>query len=120
MKTVMESETKIQMKNQMKTDMKTMPAGKFKAQCLAVMDEVQARRVSVLVTKNGRPVAKMVPLEIPEGEDPLDAFLFPGKVEIFGDILAPIHTDAENEEFFERSAQQLGSARQSSSAGQLK
>jgi len=44
-----------------------MAAGKFKAQCLAVMDEVQRKRVPVLVTKNGKPVAKLVPLDIPEG-----------------------------------------------------
>jgi prevent-host-death family protein len=87
--------------------MRTMAAGKFKAQCLAVMDEVQAKRVPVLVTKNGKPVAKLVPLDIPEDEDPLDAFLFPGKIEILGDIMSPIYTDEENEEFFERSAEQL-------------
>jgi antitoxin (DNA-binding transcriptional repressor) of toxin-antitoxin stability system len=68
---------------------------------------VQSRREPVLVTKNGKPVAKMVPLDIPEGEDPLDAFRFPGKVEIVGDIMAPLYTDAEWEEFFEQSMEQL-------------
>lgn len=87
--------------------MRTMAAGKFKAQCLAVMDEVQAKRESVIVTKNGRPVAKVIPLDLPEGEDPLEAFRFPGKIEIVGDIMAPIYTDEENEAFFERSAAQL-------------
>jgi prevent-host-death family protein len=86
----------------MKTAMKTMPAGKFKAQCLAVMDEVQRKRVPVLVTKNGKPVAKLVPLDIPDGEDPLDAFHFPG-IEIVGDITKPIYTDEQWEEFFEQS-----------------
>jgi prevent-host-death family protein len=83
--------------------MKTMGAGEFKAKCLAVMDEVQTKRIQVLVTKNGKPVAKLVPLELAEDEDPLAAFRFPGKVEIHGDIMAPIYSDAENEEFFERS-----------------
>ncbi len=86
--------------------MKTMAAGKFKAQCLAVMDEVQLKREPVLVTKNGKPVAKLVPLDLPD-EDPLDAFRFPGKIEIVGDIMAPIYTDEELDEFFERSADQL-------------
>lgn len=86
--------------------MRTMAAGKFKAQCLAVMDEVQAKRESVVVTKNGKPVAKLVPLDLPEGEDPLDAFYF-GKIEIVGDIMAPVYTDQEWEEFFEASAAQL-------------
>ena len=41
--------------------MKKMPAGKFKAQCLTVMKEVRATREPVLITKRGRPVAKLVP-----------------------------------------------------------
>lgn len=86
--------------------MRTMAAGKFKAQCLAVMDEVQAKRVPVLLTKNGKPVAKLIPLDLKEGEDPLDAFYF-GKIEIVGDIMAPLYTDEEYEEFFEASAAQL-------------
>jgi prevent-host-death family protein len=83
-----------------------MAAGKFKAQCLAVMDEVQAKRVPVLVTKNGKPVAKLVPIDLPEGEDPLDAFYF-GKIEIVGDIMKPIYSDKEWEQFFEESAREL-------------
>jgi prevent-host-death family protein len=65
---------------------RTMAAGKFKAQCLAVLDEVEKKRTSVTVTKNGRPVAKMVPLELEE--DPLRAFLVGGTVE--GDIVSPV------------------------------
>jgi prevent-host-death family protein len=83
-----------------------MAAGKFKAQCLAIMDEVQAKRIPVLVTKNGKPVAKLVPVELPEGEDPLDAFYF-GKIEIAGDIMKPIYTDKERDRFFEESAREL-------------
>jgi prevent-host-death family protein len=78
--------------------MRTMPAGQFKATCLAVMDEVQAKREPVIVTKNGKPVAKMVPLDVPEKADPLDAFYF-GKIEIVRDIMAPLYSDAEYEEF---------------------
>ena len=39
--------------------MRTMAAGKFKATCLALLDEVETKRECVTVTKNGRPVAKM-------------------------------------------------------------
>jgi len=88
--------------------MRTIGAAKFKAQCLGLLDEVQAKREPVLVTKNGKPVAKLVPLDLAEDEDPLDRFLFPGgKIEIVGDILGPLYTDEEYEEFFERSAEQL-------------
>ncbi len=78
--------------------MRTMAAGKFKAQCLAVMDEVQAKREPVLVTKNGKPVAKMVPI-LNDEEDPIFGF-YKGKIEIVGDIMAPIYTDAEYEQFY--------------------
>lgn len=87
--------------------MRTMAAGKFKAHCLAVMDEVQAKREPVMLTKNGKPVAKLVPLDLPKDVDPLDAFRFPGTIEIVGDIMAPLYTDEEYEEFFEASAAQL-------------
>jgi prevent-host-death family protein len=85
--------------------MRTMQAGQFKAKCLAVMDEVQAKREPVLLTKNGKPVAKLVPLEAED--DPLEAFRFPGKIEIVGDIMAPLYSDEEYEQFFERSVRQL-------------
>ncbi len=69
--------------------MRTIAAGKFKATCLAVMDEVQAKREQVIITKNGRPVAKMVPVETEE--DPLAVFRFAkGKITIHGDIVGPI------------------------------
>ena len=66
--------------------MRTIAAGKFKAQCLALLDEVEAKRECVTVTKNGRPMAKMVPLDLEE--DPLKAFFIGG--EIVGDIMAPV------------------------------
>ena len=53
--------------------MKTMGAGLFKVHCLAVMDEVQAKRESVLITKRGRPVAKLVPAD--QGTDEIYNFL---------------------------------------------
>ena len=52
--------------------MKTMGAAKFKAQCLAVISEVQTKREPVLVTENGKPVAKIVPADTED--DPLAIF----------------------------------------------
>ena len=67
--------------------MKKMAAGAFKVHCLAVMDEVQAKRESVLITKRGKPVAKLVPAE----ELRTTAFdSLKGKIEIVGDIVSPI------------------------------
>ena len=43
--------------------MKKMAAGSFKIHCLAVMDEVQAKRETVVITKRGKPVAKLIPAD---------------------------------------------------------
>ncbi len=37
-------------------------ASDFKARCLALLDEVAQTRTSIVVTKRGRPVARLVPL----------------------------------------------------------
>src|ERR1700726_3470673 len=42
--------------------MKKMAAGSFKVHCLAVMDEVQAKHETFVITKHGKPVAKLVPV----------------------------------------------------------
>jgi hypothetical protein len=62
--------------------MKKMAAGAFKANCLAVMDEVQAKHETVLITKHGKLV--------PAGPQVDDIFGFlRGKVTITGDVLSP-------------------------------
>ena len=67
--------------------MKTIAAAQFKAHCLKVMDEVHAKRKPVLITKRGKPLAKLVPAE----EKPDDIFgSLAGKIEILGDIVSPI------------------------------
>jgi prevent-host-death family protein len=66
--------------------MKKMAAGSFKANCLAVMDEVQAKHETVVITKRGKPVAKLVPLNTETDE--IYNFLA-GKGTITGDIVPP-------------------------------
>jgi prevent-host-death family protein len=72
--------------------MKKMAAGEFKVHCLAVMDEVQAKREAVLITKRGKPVAKLVPVE--KEKDDIFGF-FAGKGKITGDIVSPALTPEE-------------------------
>jgi prevent-host-death family protein len=68
--------------------MRSVPAGTFKAQCLALMDEVQATHEPVVITKRGKPVAKLVPVETEEKDDLFG--LWKGKVKITGDIVSPV------------------------------
>lgn len=44
---------------------RTMMASRFKAECLAVLDQVQRMKITVTVTKHGKPIARVVPLEDP-------------------------------------------------------
>jgi prevent-host-death family protein len=66
--------------------MKTMAAGSFKAHCLAVMDEVQAKREAIVITKRGKPVVKLVPADAEK--DDIYGFL-KGKGKITGDVISP-------------------------------
>ncbi len=42
---------------------RSIPAGRFKAECLALLDDVAQSNVEIVVTKRGRPVARVVPVE---------------------------------------------------------
>jgi prevent-host-death family protein len=64
-----------------------MPAGEFKAQCLAVMDAVLKSGEPVLITKHGKPVAKLVPAD-PQSDEIFGYMA--GKVRIVGDIVSPV------------------------------
>lgn len=61
--------------------MKTMAAAKFKEQCLAVLDSVDAE--GIIITKHGKPVAKLVPIE---AESAALIGKLRGRIRIKGDI----------------------------------
>jgi prevent-host-death family protein len=72
--------------------MKKMAAGSFKTNCLAVMDEVYAKRETVVITKHGKPVAKLVPIQ--SETDEIFSFLV-GKGTITGDVVSPAASPEE-------------------------
>lgn len=43
---------------------RTIMASRFKAECLAILDQVDEMKVSYTITKHGRPVAKVVPADV--------------------------------------------------------
>jgi len=45
-------------------------ASRFKAECLAILDQVEQLKMSVTITKHGRPIARLVPLEDAPGVAP--------------------------------------------------
>lgn len=63
-----------------------IPAGEFKARCLRLMDQVARSGRPLVITKHGRPVAKLVPISPGEPE----FGCMKDSTRIIGDIVAPI------------------------------
>jgi prevent-host-death family protein len=64
---------------------RTIAAGKFKAECLALLNKVAETGETYVVTKRGRPVAEVVPIGKSARPRPLR-----GSVTIHGDIVGPV------------------------------
>ena len=68
--------------------MQTMPISNFKAHALRVLDNLSKSKESIIVTKRGKPLVKIIPFESPEKKQ------IPGLLadtNVFeGDILSPI------------------------------
>lgn len=71
---------------------KTISATELKAHCARVIDEVARHRGSVLVTRRGRPVAMLVPVD---DERPAVFGFARGCISVRGDLLAPIDAEWE-------------------------
>ena len=63
-------------------------AGKFKAECLKIMDDVRAKKYTIIITKRNKPIAKLVPLE--EENHSLLFGKMKGTALIKGDLIQPI------------------------------
>ena len=66
--------------------MKTMAAGKFKAQCLALIDQVAQNHETLVITKYGKPLVKVVPFT----QKDLETKPLKGLATYIGDIVSPI------------------------------
>lgn len=70
----------------------TIKASEFKAKCLKLMDDVAEGDYEIVITKNGRPVSRLVPYR----ERPKSLFgIDRGRIEIIGDIIEPINVEWE-------------------------
>ena len=67
--------------------MKTIAAGEFKARCLTLMEDVRSTREPLIITKRGKPVAKLVP-----ADDDKDDFIgrLEGVFRVVGDVESPM------------------------------
>lgn len=76
---------------------KTIAAGKFKQGCLALLDEVARTHRPLIITKRGKPVARLVPLEDERAleEQVLDGLRGRGRTLVSeAELLAPSSKDA--------------------------
>jgi prevent-host-death family protein len=68
----------------------TVPVTEFKAKCLRLLDDVQSKGDRIVITKRGRPVARVVRVE---DTKPKLRGTWKGQVKILGDIVN-FHDDA--------------------------
>ncbi len=81
-------------------------ATEFKAKCLKLIDEVAQTHEPLVVTKRGKPVAKVVPIEPEADQEPSYFGCMAGTIEIVGDIIEPIEQEwaamtGEEDEFYQ-------------------
>ena len=71
---------------------KTVKASEFKAKCLQYMEEVKETGDEILITKNGEPVSRLVPVK----HKPKTLFgAHRGKIAVKGDIVSPLDIEWE-------------------------
>ncbi|HEY9786925.1 MAG TPA: type II toxin-antitoxin system Phd/YefM family antitoxin [Candidatus Obscuribacterales bacterium] len=76
----------------MKSRVRHIGAGEFKAKCLQLMDEVGKSRKPIVITKRGKPIAKLVPCD----DEPETLFgCMKGSVKAYGNIVDPIDVEWE-------------------------
>lgn len=68
-----------------------IPAGEFKAKCLKLLDEVSEKRTTLVITKRGKPVARVEPVK---GNESLFGAM-KGSVLYMGDILSSVDAEWE-------------------------
>ena len=70
--------------------MRTIPATRFKAECLQLLDDVAQSGETIIVTKRGKPVARLLPLAPPESLEGSVTFLVDDE-----EFIAPLFPDYE-------------------------
>lgn len=69
-----------------------MAAGQFKTRCLQLMEDVQREKKQIIITKRGKPVAKLVPVD--EQSQSLFGYM-QGSITSVGNIIDPVEADWE-------------------------
>ena len=73
--------------------MTTLLVSDFKARCLAVLDRIHSDGETVLVTRRGKPLVRVIPAN-EHPSNPRQLGTMAGEASLHGDI---VHTDSSNE-----------------------
>ncbi len=68
--------------------METISVSKFKATCLSVLEDVKNQKKKIQITKRGKPIAEIIPVEHQKKDIPLK-----DTVTFLGDIISPVSED---------------------------
>jgi prevent-host-death family protein len=68
--------------------METLSVSQFKATCLSVLEKVKREKKKFLITKRGKPIAEIVPVDHQKKQVPLK-----DTVTFVGDIVSPVAED---------------------------
>lgn len=72
--------------------MKEIPVGKFKSECLSILGKVHEKEESYVLTKHGKPIARVIPYHKVTANNPLkDSIVFQK------DIVEPLGEQWESE-----------------------
>ena len=83
-------------KNHLSIQPREIGAGEFKAKCLAIIDEVNRTGQEVVITKRGKPSAKLIPFR--EERKPSIIGRFEGIMKINGDpddLIKPVFPESD-------------------------
>lgn len=72
-----------------------VPAGVFKATCLELMDRVRDFQEEIVITKYGKPVAKLVPVDDAGAPRGTAWGWMKGTVLWYGDVISPVDVEWE-------------------------
>ncbi len=71
----------------------TIAAGEFKSKCLKLLDKVAEDRETLVITKRGKPVAQVIPMQLPKAVRKGIVGSMKGSVLWEGDIISPIDVE---------------------------
>jgi prevent-host-death family protein len=74
-------------------ELRSVSVSDFKAHCLQYLEQASSLKIECVVTKRGKPIAKLIPIE--NQQQPFEFGSMRGSGSIKGDVIEPINTDWE-------------------------